>query len=65
MKIMMDKMRDDRLVGFAHTISADFADPKHLSAGVAVTFRNKPGRPQLNHYISDINVIMEQQSSVW
>ncbi|XP_054272919.1 zinc finger protein 391-like [Macrosteles quadrilineatus] len=50
---MIDKMRDDRSVGFAHTISGDFADPKHMSAGVAVTFRNKFGRPQSNDYISD------------
>lgn len=49
---MIDEMRSDSSVGFAHTISADFGDPKHMSAGVAVIFRNKFGRPQSTDYIS-------------
>lgn len=44
------KLKNNPSVGFAHTISADFTHPKHMSAGVAVTFRQKFGRPDFPNY---------------
>lgn len=45
-------MKSDPSVAFAHTISADFTDPKHMSAGVAVLFGKVFGKPQFSDYIS-------------
>lgn len=35
MKTVIDDMRKDPSVAFAHTISADFTDPKHMSSSLA------------------------------
>lgn len=42
---IIEKYQDDPQVAFAHCISGDFTNPKQMSRGVAVIFRNKFGRP--------------------
>lgn len=46
LKVIYD-LQDDANITFAHCISADFHDNRHMSRGVAVTFRDKFGRPTL------------------
>lgn len=47
MREVMNHYGKDQTVGFAHTISADF----HMSAGVAVVFRQRYGRPETSDLI--------------
>jgi hypothetical protein len=42
----IEQLRGVRSLAFVHSISGNFNDPKHMSAGVAVVFRHKFGRPQ-------------------
>lgn len=42
---IIDCYRQDSTVGYAHSISSDFWHPHHMSAGVAVVFRENFGRP--------------------
>lgn len=51
MSEVMDELKHDPSVGFAHTISADLEHHRHMSGGVAVIFRNKFSRPDFSHYI--------------
>lgn len=51
MNDIIAQMKNDPTVGFAHTISADFNNPRHMSAGVAVVFRRSFGRPLQDDYI--------------
>lgn len=46
MDVMLKKWRNKQSLAFAHSISADFEDPKHMSAGVAVVFKNNIGSPK-------------------
>lgn len=46
-----DQWKMDPSAAFAHTISADFDHPRRMSAGVAVLFRRKFGRPIVSDYI--------------
>lgn len=52
----IEKYHDDPQVAFAHCISGDFDNPKQMSRGVAVIFRNEFGRPShsdcLNEYLT-------------
>lgn len=43
---VIEQFRNDPSVAFAHSISSDFKDYRHMSAGVAVIFRSKFGKPQ-------------------
>lgn len=49
----MDQWKMDISAAFAHTISADFSNPRHMSAGVAVKFRRKWGKPIASDYVSE------------
>jgi hypothetical protein len=49
-------------VGFAHSISADFDDPRHMTAGVAVVFKKNFGKPKKSHRITNHIAIQDSQS---
>lgn len=51
MNDFIDHLKNHPSVGFAQTISADFTHPRHMSAGVAVSFRRPFGRPQNADYV--------------
>ncbi|KAG8267413.1 hypothetical protein J6590_052035 [Homalodisca vitripennis] len=44
--------RHNKNVGFAHSISADFHDKRHMTAGVAVVFKKQFGKPNTAHCIT-------------
>ncbi|KAG8316336.1 hypothetical protein J6590_052547 [Homalodisca vitripennis] len=44
--------RHNKKVGFAHSISADFHDKRHMTAGVAVVFKKQFGKPNTAHCIT-------------
>ncbi|KAG8265884.1 hypothetical protein J6590_084020 [Homalodisca vitripennis] len=44
--------RHKKKVGFAHSISADFHDKRHMTAGVAVVFKKQFGKPNTAHCIT-------------
>lgn len=43
---IIKRYRYNNSVGFAHSISNDFYDLRHMSAGVAVVFKNQFEKPQ-------------------
>ncbi|KAG8256858.1 hypothetical protein J6590_061141 [Homalodisca vitripennis] len=45
--------KNNSSTAFAHSISADFEDPRHMTAGVVVVFRKKFGRPKTTDYINN------------
>lgn len=45
-RYIFEQYKNDTSVAFAHTISADFDHCRHMSAGVAVAFRERFDRPQ-------------------
>lgn len=45
MSLVIDQNREDKTVAFVHSISADIQHERNMSAGVAVIFRRKFGRP--------------------
>lgn len=49
MSKVIEQHQDDRTVTFAHSISADFGDPHHMTAGVAVVFDKHFGKPPASH----------------
>ncbi|KAG8245585.1 SUMO1 sentrin specific peptidase 8 [Homalodisca vitripennis] len=50
---LMDHFQNDQSVGFAHSISADFENTeKHMSAGIAVVFRKRFGRPKTSDLVN-------------
>jgi len=49
----MDQWKLDPTAAFAHTISADFSHRRHMSAGIAVNFRRKWGKPVASDYVAD------------
>lgn len=49
---VMDEWRSSSAVAFAHTISGDFGHPRQMSAGVAVTFKKRFGKPQPTNCIT-------------
>lgn len=49
---IIDCFKDDSSSAFAHCISRDFDDDHHMSAGVAVRFRKRFGRPQLSDFLN-------------
>ncbi|KAG8262322.1 hypothetical protein J6590_054753 [Homalodisca vitripennis] len=52
MSQIIEQYKDDPSVGFAHTISYDFHEKKkHMSAGVAVVFKQKFSRPHISDLI--------------
>lgn len=53
MSEVIEKHQKDNTVGFAHSISADYENPRQMSAGVAVVFRKYFGRPQLFHRLTN------------
>lgn len=53
LKEVMNNLKDSPNVAFANTISRDFTDPKHMSAGVAVVFRTLFGRPTSADLVSN------------
>jgi hypothetical protein len=48
----IQQLRGVNSLAFSHSISGDFNDPKHMSAGVAVVFRHKFGRPQTTDLVN-------------
>ncbi|KAG8283964.1 hypothetical protein J6590_003656 [Homalodisca vitripennis] len=53
MNDLMDEFSHDQTVGFAHCISADLCDDKQMSAGVALVFRDRFGKPTQSHCLND------------
>ncbi|KAG8248539.1 hypothetical protein J6590_036896 [Homalodisca vitripennis] len=53
MECLIEEHYKDQRVGFAHSISSDFEDPRQMSAGVAVVFRRHFGRPATVHCVED------------
>lgn len=53
MSELINKYKENKNVGFAHSISADYEDPRHMTAGVAVVFKNYFGKPQLAQRITN------------
>lgn len=51
MSEIIEELKHDPSVGFAHTISADFEHHRHMSGGVAVIFRRKFNRPDFSTYV--------------
>lgn len=51
MKNIFKKVKNNTSVALAHTISSDFDHPRHMSAGVAVAFREEYGRPKTSDMI--------------
>ncbi|KAG8271110.1 SUMO1 sentrin specific peptidase 8 [Homalodisca vitripennis] len=45
MATVIKKFENDKSTAFAHCISSDFGEPRQMSAGVAVAFRNRFGKP--------------------
>lgn len=45
MKEVIGRLKNNNNTAFSHCISADFEHPRHMSSGVAVTFRDEIGRP--------------------
>ncbi|KAG8313124.1 hypothetical protein J6590_010218 [Homalodisca vitripennis] len=52
MRDVIKRFRYDKTVGFAHSISGDLDDPRHMSAGVAVVFKQEFGQPKLSHCLT-------------
>lgn len=50
---IIEKYRNDKTVGFAHSISGDLYDPRHMSAGVAVVFKDHFGKPKASQRVSN------------
>lgn len=50
MRDVMDQYCNDSEVAFAHCISSDFENNKHMSQGVAVSFKEKFGKPSYSNY---------------
>lgn len=48
-----EEFKNDSTVALAHTISDDYQHPRHMSAGVAVFFREKFGRPQVSDLVTE------------
>ncbi|KAG8306413.1 purine nucleoside metabolic process [Homalodisca vitripennis] len=62
---MVDVIRlyqGNKSVGFAHSISADFQDPRHMSAGVAVVFKRLFGKPQPSQCMTGHLAIQDRQN---
>lgn len=53
MKDIVDIYCNEASVAFAHCISADFDHVKQMSKGVAVTFKNKFGKPRVSDYCNN------------
>lgn len=43
---IIDLLKHNKNLAFSHTISKDFENARHMSAGVAVVFKNKFGKPK-------------------
>ncbi|KAG8252394.1 hypothetical protein J6590_057815 [Homalodisca vitripennis] len=52
MRDVIKRFRYDKTVGFAHSISGDLDDPRHMSAGVGVVFKQEFGQPKLSHCLT-------------
>lgn len=50
MNLIINEYRHDPEVAFAHCISADFKDNKHMSQGVAAVFKQQFGKPCQSNY---------------
>lgn len=61
MKKVIETHRKDPTVAFAHTISDDLNDPRNMSAGVAVVFRETFGRPKTSDFVSKKLTYQEEQ----
>lgn len=64
---IIDQFRDDPNIAFSHCISRDFSDQRHMSAGVAVIFKRKFGRPTRSDCLSEHLTIQhhKDQSAVY
>lgn len=49
---MIDGLRNNTTLAFAHTISGDFDNQRRMSAGVAVTFKTKFGKPTIQDSVT-------------
>lgn len=58
---IIDKYRNNKDIAFAHCISADFNHHKHMSEGVAVSFKHKFGRPCYSDYC-DKNLTLQKNN---
>lgn len=52
MEEAIKQYRSDETVGFAHSISADFHHPQHMTAGVAVVFKKLFGKPTISNCLT-------------
>ncbi|KAG8320312.1 purine nucleoside metabolic process [Homalodisca vitripennis] len=50
---IIEHLKNNSSTAFAHSISAVFEDPRHMTAGVAVVFRKKFGRPKTTDYVNN------------
>lgn len=61
---LIDKHKDDKSVGFAHSISADLEDSGHMTAGVAVVFKRYIGKPQTSQLLSSHLALQKSNTGV-
>lgn len=50
---IMQQIRSDHSVPFAHAISSDFDHQKHMTANVTVLYKNEFGRPHSLDYVNE------------
>lgn len=64
---VINELQDNSSVAFAHSISGDFGNQRQMSAGVAVVFRNKFGRPDRSDCLNDFLALqsLEGQAAVY
>lgn len=53
MKDVINKYCKQKDIAFAHCISADFESDRQMTAGVAVTFKNKFGKPLISDCVNE------------
>lgn len=49
---VINKRKNNNSVAFAHSISGDFDHPRQMTAGVAVVFKNRFGKPLKETYLT-------------
>lgn len=56
---VIKQYKHTKATGFAHSISSDFNDPHHMTAGIAVVFKNNFGKPKPSQCVTSHLVIQE------
>lgn len=49
---VIEELKANRQIAFAHTISGDFHHPRQITAGVSVVFKTRFGKPQNTDYVT-------------